>query len=164
MGFILLLLAHQNNRARYGRDRDAFAALLNALAATSEFAEVRLQSSLNFPPVGADRSPSAIIVPVAWQEQSDSAIGAVIRRVAYTVALIVRREDALERFETLDRLSAVVQNTLEGEKFGGFCLAPMSLVRRGRYDDASRYPELRLVLDGEFSYTIPSPKAHNTAR
>ncbi|MDB5350784.1 MAG: hypothetical protein JWN86_2031 [Planctomycetota bacterium] len=146
------------------RDRDAFASLVNALSASSEFAEVAFPSPLDSSPIGADRSPLAVLVPTQWLEQPDSASSLMLRRVSFTLTLVVRCEDPRERFEILDRLTSIVQNAIEGSTLGGGCLAGMTHLRKGRYDPASRHPELRLALDGGFCYTIPSATGHASAR
>ena len=116
------------------------------------------------PAVGADRTPALVVVPTQWVEQADSASTTLFRRVSFTLVLIARAEDPRERFETLDRLTSIAQNALEGSTLGGGCLAGMTHVRKGRYDPTSRHPELRLSLDGGFCYTIPSGVGHDTTR
>jgi hypothetical protein len=146
------------------RDRDAFASLVNALSASSEFAEVVFPSPLDSSPIGADRSPLAVVVPTQWLEQPDSSSSLMLRRVSFTLTLVVRSEDPRERFEILDRLTSIVQNAIEGSTLGGGCLAGMTHLRKGRYDPASRHPELRLSIDGGFGYTISSATGHDVAR
>jgi hypothetical protein len=137
------------------RDRDAFAAIVHALTATGEFAEVDFPSPLDATPIGADRSPLAVVVPTEWTEQTDASSGASIRRVSYSLTLVVRREDARGRFETLDRLTSIVREVLNNSTLGGGCVPAYTRLRRGVYDTTSRHPELRLVLDGGFCYAIP---------
>lgn len=166
MGSFLLFIGHQTSRAGPGpcRDRDAFAAIVKALVDTAEFAEVRLQAPIDASPVGADRNPLAVVVPIEWREQPDSSSGSAIRRVSYLLSLVVRLEDPRERYEALDRLSCVAQNALGGSTLDGSCLAAMSQLRRGRYDNASRHPELRLLIEGEFGYTLPATGTRDVSR
>ena len=163
MGFLVLLVANQNARRRPGRDRDAFGAIADALAATGEFDEVRF-SPPPAEPIGADRGPLVVITPVEWHESPDSLFGSVLRRVTYSLTLVVRAQDPRDRFEILDRLSGVVQDALGNASLAGFCLGAMSRLGHGRYDPGSRAPDLRLVLDGEFGYAIASADGHNVSR
>jgi hypothetical protein len=146
------------------RDRDAFAAILQALNATGEFAEVAFPAALDTSPVGASRTPLAVVVPVQWAEDPDASSMAMIRRVTYNLILVARAESPRDRFETLDRLTSIAQNALEGSTLGGFCMPPLSHLRRGQFDAHSRHPELRLAIEGGFSYLIDSPNGHNVAR
>ena len=146
------------------RDRDAFAAIVKALSDSAEFAEVMFPSPPEGSLLGADRSPVAIVVPTQWIEQPDSVSSQMLRRVSFTLTLVARGEDPRERFEILDRLTSIVQNALEGSTLGGFCFAGMTHLRKGRYDPASRHPELRLSLDGGYCYAISSPTGHDVAR
>ena len=49
---------------------------------------------------------------------------------------------------------------INGSDLGGGCLSPLTRVRRGAFDPAAVYPEQRVVLQGEFTYLIPSPNDH----
>ena len=146
------------------RDRDAFAAILQTLRATGEFAEVLFPARLDVTQARADRAPLAVVVPVQWVEEADVSSDALLRRVSYDLVLVARAEDARERFETLDRLTSVVQNALERSTLGGACPNGSSRLRHGQYDEKSRHPETRLTIDGAFSYWIDTPNAHNTVR
>lgn len=146
------------------RDRDAFAAILQTLKDTGEFADVLFPAPLDAAPVGADRAPLAVVVPIRWVEESDVSSDALLRRVSYDLVLVARAEDPRDRFETLDRLTSVVQNAVEGSTLGGACPNRSSRLRHGQYDSKARHPETRLTIDGAFSYWIETPNAHNTSR
>ncbi len=172
MGFLVFLFAHQNTSAVPGaevtvnpyRDRDVFAAIVAALQATSEFSDVSLQPVESFANIPADRTPMALVIPRQWQEDPDTAPGSSIRRVGYLLSLAVRLDDPQDQYQALDRLAAIVQNTLDGSSLGGLCLGPMSRIRQGSFDTKSRHPELRVNLDAEFSYAIPASAARNVTR
>src|SRR5579883_1804641 len=134
------------------RDRDAFEAIVAALSATGEFADVLTGAFNNQNDIGADRSPVAVILPEEWVEHDDVDPSFIVRQVSYTLILQVRLEDPAQRFDSLDRLSSLVLNTLDGSDLGGGCLPALTRIRRGNYDSSSRYPEQRLVLFGEFAY------------
>ena len=146
------------------RDRDAFAALVNILSASAEFAAVAFPSPLDLSPLPADLSPLAVLVPSQWIEQPDSASSLMLRRVSFTLTLVVRDEDPRQRFETLDRLLSIAQNAIDGSPLGGFCLSSLTHLRKGRYDPGSRHPELRLNVEGGFGYTVSSSTAHDMTR
>lgn len=146
------------------RDRDAFAAILQALATTGEFAEVRFPAPLDASPVPADRAPLAVVVPVEWWEAPEVSSDARIRRVHFTLTLVARADSARDRFETLDRLTSIAQNALEAAALGGFCMPGMSRLGHGIYEPHPRHPELRLTIDGQFAYLIDGPSGHSAAR
>ena len=146
------------------RDRDAFAAILNALWSTTEFAEVVFPGPLDSSPVSAGRSPLAVVVPVEWTEQPDASTSAMLRHVTYSLIVVARDEDARQRFDLADRLSSIVQNTLEGSTLGGNCVPSLTQVRRGVLDVKSRHPELRVTLTGTFCYSLATPNSHDTTR
>lgn len=146
------------------RDRDAFAAILQILQATGEFADIAFPALPSSSPVGADRTPLAAVVPVEWHETPDASSDAMLRRVTYNLVLIVRAEEPRDRFELIDRLTSVSQNALAGVLLGGFCMPGSSQLRVGRFDPNSRHPESRLAITATFSYLIDSPNDHSTAR
>jgi hypothetical protein len=78
---------------------------------------------------------------------------AILRRVEFSLSLLVRGDDPFGRFDELGQLEAVVQNAIAGSDLGG-CLPGLTRIRRGRYDQRSLQPEQILTLDGEFTYMI----------
>ncbi|MBX6311894.1 MAG: hypothetical protein IRY99_03080 [Isosphaeraceae bacterium] len=144
------------------RDWDGLAAIIGALQATGEFAEVLFAAPLDGNPVGADRVPLALVAPTEWAEAHASDLTSIIRRVVFTITLVVRESDALARFQQLDRLTAVVQNAISGATLGGGCLGSQTRISAGRYDTQSHYPGQRAVLRGEFCYLIPSDTGRDT--
>ena len=146
------------------RDRDAFAAILQSLKSTGEFADIAFPLPLDASPIGADRAPLAVVVPVEWVQSPDASSNAMLRRVSYTLIIVARAEEPRDRFETLDRLTSIAQNALEASTLGGFCIPMMSHLRIGKFDASSRHPELRLAVTGEFAYMIDSANGHSTTR
>jgi len=144
------------------RDRDAYAAVVTALSATGEFAEVFFGTAPDQRSAGADSVPAAVITPVGWAESDDAEPVVVIRQVSYALTLVVRDEDPLTRCESLDRLSCVAQNALDGSNLESGCLPAYTKLRRGRFEWGSIHPEQSLVLYGEFTYLVPSLAGHNT--
>lgn len=146
------------------RDRDAFAAIIQILRATGEFADVLFPVPLDATSTGADRAPLAVVIPTQWVEEADVSSDALLRRVSYELVLVARAEDPRDRFETLDRLTSVVQNAIERSTLGGASPNGSSRLRHGLYDEKSRHPETWLTIDGAFSYWIETPNVHNTVR
>lgn len=145
------------------RDRDAFAAIVAALSSTREFAEVAFALAADAASLPAGRAPTAVVLPGDWSESDDLGSNGLVRRVRYSLTLAVRGNDPSERFRRLDRLTAAAQNTIEGSDLGGRCLRRLTRLRLGRFDSKSRHPEQRAVLDGEFSYLIPTTASHDTS-
>lgn len=149
--------------SRY-RDRDAFAAILQALRDTGEFADVSFGTAPDRRAAGVDLVPAAVVNPDSWSEAEDGDPVVVVRRVAFTVTIVARDEDPLERYDTLDRLGCVAQNALDGVDLGGGSLAALSKTLWGRYEPAVNHPEQWVVLHGEFTYLVPGLDARNTSR
>ncbi len=144
------------------RDRDAFNAIVAALQATGVFADVLFPAPIDNILVGADRSPLAVVVPTQWQETPDTTAGSLVRKVSFTITLVVRAEDPMDRFEALDLASSYASNAIDGSTLGGGCLPALTLLSKGVYDPTPRHPELRLAMDGVFSYPIASASTHDT--
>ncbi len=137
------------------RDRDAFAAILAALSATGEFATVGFGTPAEIDVIGADRLPAAVVLPVGWTETRDTDTSAV-RRVSYRLTLVVRGDSGNERYQRLDRLTAVSQNAVEGSDLGGGCLSVLTRLAAGQLELALKRLEARAVLTGEFTYSVPN--------
>jgi hypothetical protein len=143
------------------RDRDAFAAIIAALEASGEFATVVIGSPLD-DRVTAGNDPWALVTPTEWEEGDDADPIVCVRRVSFTLTIVVRHEDPGERFQRLDRLTAVAQDAIDGSDLNGGCLPALTRLRRGRLDDRPRHPEQRVTLSGEFSYLITAYNGHDT--
>ena len=144
------------------RDRDAFLAIRVALLVTEQFADVQLGFTPEQWTSGADRTPVAVITPDSWIELDDVDPVVSLRQVFFSLTVIVRDENAFTRYESLDRLSCLSQNVLDGTDLGGVCFPVLTKIRRGRFDAKSRHPEQAVILNGEFSYMIPAFNGHNT--
>lgn len=146
------------------RDRDSFQALIDILSSAGEFASVAF--GLGSDPRGTDLMPRPLVrlAPDGWTETPDSTPGAFLRTVRYSLTIAVAHPDPWERFLAADRLSAVAQNLLDGSDLAGTCLAALSKLERGRFPSLDLHPELRIVLEGSFSYRIPSPGVRDVSR
>ena len=142
-------------------DGIAFEAILSALSATNEFADVLLGTPADRAAVGADRMPVALVTPTGWTEADDSDPTTVVRRVEFTVALTVRDETTSGRYQSLLRLTAVAQDAIDGSDLGGVCLPALTLLRSARFDANPQPPEQSVAMDGEFTYLISSFNGHS---
>ncbi len=86
------------------RDSDAFKAIVRALSESGEFADVIMCVNGSNGLQAADRSPLAIISPETWIETDDVDPVVEVRQVSFSLTIIVRNEDAVVRYEALDRL------------------------------------------------------------
>ncbi len=144
------------------RDTDAYAAIVTLLKETDEFAAVFFGSPPDQRPGGADALPAAVVTPDVWAEIDDSDPTVLVRRVMFAVSVIVREDDPFLRFALLDRLSSVVQNTLDGSNLGGGCLPSLTKTRRGHFQAGVGFPEQSIVIQGEFTYLISTFDGHST--
>jgi hypothetical protein len=145
------------------RDGDVFTSLAAALASTGEFADVFFGPVQGMNAAGANRTPAAVIVPEGWSEADEVDPVELVRRVTFTITIIARDEDALARYQTLDRLSSVAQNAIDGSNLGGTCLPALTKLGRGVFDARPDHPEQSVALSGEVTYLVPSLTGHNTA-
>lgn len=143
------------------RDRDAFAALIAVLETTGAFAAVVIGPPLD-DRVNAGNDPWALVTPTEWEEDDDVDPIVSVRRVSFTLTIGVRHEDPGERFQRLDRLTAIAQDAIDGTDLNGGCMPALTRLRRGRLDDRPQHPEQRVILSGEFSYLISSYSGHDT--
>jgi hypothetical protein len=144
------------------RDGDAYAAILEALKSSGEFARVAFTLGEAAPMVAADAEPLAVVRPGAWRELADTDPGTLVRLVAFEVTLAVREEDPVEGFGRLDRLGDLAQNALDGSTLGGGCEPGLTRLGRGGYDPRAPHPEHRLRLAGEFGYRVDRAAGRDT--
>lgn len=144
------------------RDRDAFASMVTALTASGEFAGVLFGTTAAATVGGANVAPAAVITPDTWFETDDCDPVVIVRHVSFTLTLVARDEDPLARYQTLDRLTCISLNAIDGSDLGGVCLPALTRLRRGQFDTTSTSPEQSVVLHGEFTYLVPSFTGHNT--
>lgn len=145
------------------RDTNAFGAIVAALKATREFADVAFGTTDERRAAGADLTPAAVLMPESWAELDDTDPSPLVRKVTYTLTLVVRADDPGARFDALDRLTSVAQNAIDGSDLGGACLPALTLLRRGRFDPGSKFPEQAVILHGEFTSLIPSLTGHDSS-
>ena len=143
-------------------DGEAFASIAAALTATREFGDVTFGTTLECRAAGADRVPAAVITPNTWAELDDVDPIELVRKVCFTLTILVRDDDPLARYAALDRLTRIAQNAIDGSDLGGGCLPDLTILRDGRFDSSSRFPEQSVILSGEFAYLILSQTGHQT--
>ena len=141
-----------------GRDGGAYAALVAALGAVDDFESVRFGDPSRRDSAGADSYPAAVIVPKGWEETDDADPTLLVRRVSFTVRLVIRVEEDADPFDELDRLTRAVQAAVDRSDLDGSVLPALTKIRAGRYQASSRYPEWSVDLDGEFTTLVdPAP-------
>jgi hypothetical protein len=142
------------------RDRDALAAVAAALEGSGEFAAVFIAASADRRPGGADLTPVIVVTPNSWDETDDADPSVIVRQLAFSLTVVVRDDDPASGFDSLDRLSCIALNAVNGSDLGQGCLPALTRLRRGVFEPDAVYPELRVVLRGELTYLIPSPNGH----
>ena len=138
-----------------GRDGGSFAALIDLLRETGALDSVVFGDPTRRSGSGANTHPLAIVTPRGWEEADDVDPTLLVRRVMFTIRLVIRVDDDDESpFDQLDQLAAVVQARVDQSDLNGQCLAPLTKIRAGRYQATSQYPEWSIDLDGEFTSLV----------
>ena len=137
-----------------GRDQGAYAALLASLRATGVFEEVIFGAATQRGQAGADSYPLAVLTPRGWEESDDFDPALIVRRVSFSITIVVKSQDTGPRFDLLDQLSLATQNVVDRSGLDGTCLPPLTRIRAGRYGYSSHYPEQSIELEGEYSSLI----------
>jgi hypothetical protein len=145
-----------------GRDQQAYASLLSLLSSSGAFQDVIFGDSLQRSQSGADGYPLAVVTPRNWEESDDFDPVLLVRRVSFTITVVVKGEDGGTQFDGLDRLAATIQEVVDHSDLGGTSLAALTKIRSGRYGQATHYPEQSIELDGSFT-TLIDPLAILTA-
>jgi hypothetical protein len=139
--------------AGYG-DLDAYRAIIAALEATGAFASVVFAIPPDRLALAAGATPLVSLVPDGWEEYDDVDPIAILRRVSFSLFLLVRDDDPLARLGRVVGLDAAAHAALEGSSLGGGCLPALTRLRRARLDSTSLHPEQAARIDGEFIYII----------
>ena len=137
-----------------GRDRACYAALVACIEAIGLFDSVIFGDPTARPGTGAGAHPLAIVVPRGWEEADDADPVLWVRRVSFTIRVVVRVTDDLAPFDQLDQLASKVQSRVDRADLGDGCLPPLTKIRAGRYAAPNHYPEWSIDLDGEFTIVI----------
>jgi hypothetical protein len=135
-------------------DVQAYEAILAALEATGAFGSVLFAIPPDRLPLAAAATPLVSVVPGGWEEFDDVDPTAILRRVSFSLYLLVRDDDPLGRFGRLVGLDAAAHAALEGSGLGGGCLPALTRLGRARLDPRSLHPEQAARLEGEFTYII----------
>ncbi|HEY2158969.1 MAG TPA: hypothetical protein VGH33_25285 [Isosphaeraceae bacterium] len=137
----------------YG-DLDAYEAILAALEATGAFASVVFAIPTDRLALAAGATPLVSLVPQGWEEYDDVDPIAILRRVFFSLFVLVRDDDPLSRLGRLAELDTAAHAAFEGSSLGGGCLAALTRLRRAGLDPQSLHPEQAARIDGEFTYII----------
>ncbi len=137
----------------YG-DLDAYRAILGALEATGAFASVVFAIPPDRLALAAGATPLVSLVPEGWEEYDDVDPIAILRRVSFSLFLLVRDDDPLSRLSRLVGLDAAAHAALESSSLGGGCLPALTRLRRASLESRSLHPEQVTRINGEFTYII----------
>ena len=137
-----------------GRDAVCYGNLVDRLESIGSFDSVIFGDPTRRPGAGAEAHPLAIVIPKGWEETDDTDPLLWVRRVSFTIRIVIRVEDDVEPFDRLDQLAAAVQVEVDQANLGGQSLPAMTKIRAGRYGTANQYPEWSVDLDGEFAELI----------
>ncbi len=137
-----------------GRDGGCYAALVALLEAIGVFNSVVFGDPSQRSRPGADADPVAIVTPQGWEEADDTDPALDVRRVTFTIRVVIRVGDDASPFDRLDSLAAAVQAQVDRSSLNGQCLPALTKIRAGHYQSSSQYPEWSVDLDGEFALLI----------
>jgi hypothetical protein len=135
-------------------DLQAYQAVLAALEATGAFGSVLFAIPPDRLPLAAAAMPLVSVVPEGWEEFDDVDPIAILRRITFSLYLLVRDDDPLARLGRLANLDSAAHVALEGSGLGGGCLPALTRLGRARFDPRSLHPEQAARLVGEFTYII----------
>ena len=140
-------------------DQPSYQAMITLLESTGVFDGVIFGASTQRSQAGADQYPLAIVTPKGWEESDDYDPTLIVRRVRFSITIVVKDQDALPRFDLLDSLSGTVKRMVDGSNLNGTSLPALTRIRAGRYEYANHYPEQSIDLEGEFA-SITDPLAN----
>jgi hypothetical protein len=135
-------------------DLGAYRAILAALDATGAFASVVFAIPPDRLALAAGTTPLVSLVPEGWEEYDDVDPIAILRRVFFSLFVLVRDDDPLSRLGRLAELDTAAHAALAGSSLGGGCLPALTRLRRASLDPRSLHPEQAARIDGEFTYII----------
>jgi len=145
-----------------GLDRVAYAALLALLRATGTFDGVIFGDPTWRGRAGSGQYPLAVVIPRGWEEIDDYDPALILRRVSFSLRLVVRAEDESQPFDQLDRLTVAVRAVVNRSNLDGAALPGLTRISGGKYEGAGHYPEWSVDLQGEFT-SIVDPAADPAA-
>ncbi len=137
----------------YG-DMDAHRSILGALEATGAFASVVFAIPPEKLALAAGLTPLVSLVPDGWEEYDDVDPTSILRRVSFSLFLLVRDDEPLSRLGRLAGLDNAAHAALEGSSLGGGCLPALTRLRRAGLDPRSLHPEQVARIAGEFTYIV----------
>jgi hypothetical protein len=135
-------------------NQDPYLELLASLQAIGLFEEVIFGAATQRSQAGADTYPLAVLTPKGWEESDDYDPTSIVRRVTFSITVVVKSEDDLPQFEALDQLSTAIKKAVDGSSLDGTCLPALTRIRSGHFVYSNHYPEQSIELEGEFSSII----------
>jgi hypothetical protein len=137
-----------------GGDHDSYLTLIDLLNATGLFEEVIFGAATQRSQAGADTYPLAVLTPKGWEESDDVDPTSIVRKVAFSITVVVTSQDGLPQFDQLNQLSCAIKKAVDGSSLDGTCLPALTRIRSGHYGYSNHYPEQSIDLEGEFSAII----------
>jgi hypothetical protein len=135
-------------------DHNSYLTLIELLNATGMFEEVIFGAATQRGQAGADTYPLAVLTPKGWEESDDVDPTSIVRRVTFSITVVVTSQDGLPQFDQLNRLSCAIKTAIDGSNLDGTCLPALTRIRSGHYVYSNHYPEQSIDLEGEFSSII----------
>jgi hypothetical protein len=137
-----------------GGVHESYSTLIALLEATGVFEDVIFGAAIQRSQAGADTYPLAVLTPQGWEESDDVDPTSIVRRMTFSITVVVTSQDALPQFDELDRLSSAITKAVDGSDLAGTCLPALTRIRSGHYVYSNRNPEQSIDLEGEFSSVI----------
>ncbi len=137
-----------------GRDGPYYAELVGRIRSLNSFDTVIFGDPTSQAGRGANAHPVAIVVPRGWDETDETDPVLWVRRVLFTVRIVVRVEDSSVPFDQLDQLATLVQTEVDQADLGDQCIPALTKIRTCRYGASSQYPDWSIDLDGEFAVLV----------
>jgi hypothetical protein len=137
-----------------GPDQAPYAALIALLAGAGIFEDVIFGAATRRSRAGADTYPLAVLTPKGWEEVDDVDPTSIVRRVTFSITVVVKSQGDEAEFDRLDRLSNAIKNVVNGSNLNGTCLPALTRIRAGHYLYTTHNPEQSIDLEGEFSSII----------
>jgi hypothetical protein len=137
-----------------GGVHESYSTLIALLEATGVFEDVIFGAAIQRSQAGADTYPLAVLTPQGWEESDDVDPTSIVRRMTFSITVVVTSQDALPQFDELNRLSSAITKAVDGSDLAGTCLPALTRIRSGHYVYSNRNPEQSIDLEGEFSSVI----------
>lgn len=155
-----LLSADADPGPAEARDDDIYADIRARLEALGVFSAVDVFEP-GGPEASADADYLATVLPGDTEDTDDVDAVAIVRRGRYTVKIEVRDYEPGPRFRTLNRLSNLACNALNGVSLAGETLPPWTMIRRANATTPAGVTGAA-ILTGEWAQIVMGYDGFNT--